>query len=307
MEHYLPSVLAAKEVTPDVVEIIIVDDGSTDASMEFLAATFPSIRVYALGRNRGFGAACNTGVMAARGELILLLNTDVEVRPNAIAPLIGHFTNPRVFAVAPVVYFPDGQRIYQGRSLATFKQGRFTFLPDEVGRTDLVTEACVSLFASGGMGMFRRDMFLRLGGFDPLYHPFYYEDTDIGYRAWKRGWITLLEPGSIMLHQHQATTSKQSTNAQIRRLEERNTLLFTWKNISDPWLLVQHVAYLPYHLLGSAVGGRVFVHAFGSALRRFPQALARRLTERPHQIKQITDRYLLHDILQQNAPIPSTE
>ena len=67
----------------------------------------------------------------------------------------------------------------------------------------------IRVFTGGGSSAFDRRKFLELGGFDHLYRPFYYEDTDLGFMAWKRGWKVLYEPGSIVFHEHRGTIGKK--------------------------------------------------------------------------------------------------
>ena len=85
----------------------------------------------------------------------------------------------------------------------------------------------------GGSCAFDRDKFLELGGFDELLAPFYLEDTDLGYMAWKRGWKVLYQPRSVVYHEHRGTIGKRFREDQIQAVLKKNFLLFCWKNIHE--------------------------------------------------------------------------
>ena len=83
-----------------------------------------------------------------------------------------------------------------------------------------------------------------MGGFDFLFEPFYFEDTDISYMAWKRGWVTLYQPRSIVYHEHRATIGKNFHPLYVDAVLQRNRLLFVWKNIHEAKRLAGHFFWL---------------------------------------------------------------
>ena len=87
------------------------------------------------------------------------------------------------------------------------------------------------------------EKFLELGGFDPLYEPFYLEDTDLGYMAWKRGWKVLYQPRSVVYHEHRGTIGKRFREEQIQAVLKKNHLLFCWKNIHEWRRLGSHFVF----------------------------------------------------------------
>jgi len=85
---------------------------------------------------------------------------------------------------------------------------------------------------------------MKLGGMDEkLFSPFYWEDVDMGYRAWKRGWLLYWEPKGLVTHKHETTISKIPQKYR-QRIQERNELIFAWKNFTSPILFRRHIAGL---------------------------------------------------------------
>src|SRR5262249_33757715 len=159
-------------------------------------------------------------------------------------PLLDCFGHPAVFAAASQIFLwdPDARREETGRT-----DGRLVGGLLRVGHsmvTDLPGPVSV-LYAGGGSSAFDRRKFLALGGFDELFRPIYVEDVDISYRAWKRGWLTLSQPASVVWHKHRATMAQRFDPADVERTVRANDLLFAWKNFADPALLALQVASVP--------------------------------------------------------------
>jgi len=109
-----------------------------------------------------------------------------------------------------------------------------------------VAGCTVTRFATGGAMACQRNLFLSLGGFDPIYFPGYVEDIDLSWRAWKRGWIVLYEPASVVYHAGGGTFGR---SGRVRTLQLRNDFLFQWININAPSLYVKHWMVLPVRLI----------------------------------------------------------
>ena len=188
----LPFVLAAA----DGNEVIVVDDASTDGSLELIRKKFSSVVVVARKNSGGFACSVNCGVKQATGEIVVLLNTDVRPEKGFIRPIMKHFDTPNVFAVGCLELSIEGDRmIRRGRGIAEWQKGFFIHRRGEV---DKLTTAWVS----GGSGAFRKSTWDKLGGMDVMYSPFYWEDIDLSYRALKSGYSLVFEPKSIVTHEH---------------------------------------------------------------------------------------------------------
>lgn len=253
LEKYVPSFLDALRANPRN-ELIIVDNGSTDGSVEFVRRHFPEARVLALPENRGFGGGSNAGIRAARNDIVVLLNNDMRVGTDFLAPLLEPFADEKVFAVTSQIFFNDPSRLREetGLTQGWWERGRLRVrhrIDDEV------LELFPCFYPGGGSSAFDRRKLLELGGFDALYHPFYLEDTDLGYRAWKRGWKVLYQPRSIVYHEHRGTIGRRFSKPQIDAVLEKNFFLFCWKNIHSWPRLLSHFTYMAGELAAGLLLG----------------------------------------------------
>lgn len=231
LEKYLPSVIEATSGNAGN-EIIVVDNGSEDGSADFLRTSFPEVRVLALERNLGFGGGSNEGFRAAKNDVVVLLNSDMRVQPDFLAPLLGAFTDEKVFAVSCQIFFSDAAKLREetGLTQGWWENGGLRVRH----RIDAaITEPYPCFYGGGGSCAFDRRKFLELGGFDELLRPFYLEDTDLGYGAWKRGWKVLYQPRSVVYHEHRGTIGKRFSRQQIDHVLKKNFILFSWKNIHE--------------------------------------------------------------------------
>ena len=240
LEKYLPSVIEAMAGNP-ANEVIVVDNGSSDGSADFVRQRFPSVKLVALPKNLGFGGGSNRGFAEARNDIVVLLNSDMRVDPGFLAPLLKGFVHADVFAVSCQIFFSDPSKVREetGLTQASWRRGvlRLRHRID-----DQVQDLFPCFYGGGGSCAFDRKKFLELGGFDELLRPFYLEDTDLGYLAWKRGWRVLYQPQSKVWHEHRGTIGKTFSSAYIDTIVRKNFVLFAWKNIHSPRMLLEHFA-----------------------------------------------------------------
>lgn len=291
LEKYIPSIVAAmvNHGHPDN-EIIVVDNASADDSVAFLRSNFPQVRVIALPKNLGFGGGSNTGFREAKNDIVVLLNSDMQVEPDFLAPLLAGFDHPSVFAVSCQIFFTDPakQREETGLTQGWWENGGLRV----AHRTDSeVKQRFPCFYPGGGSGAFDRHKFLELGGFDHLYRPFYVEDTDLGMMAWKRGWRVYYEPRSRVWHQHRGTIGKKFSTTFINSTVQKNFLLFSWKNIHEPGRFTSHIFFAWAGALLSVPFGdsmdRPGLLALAKAFLQLPGAIAARW--RAHSQAAVTD------------------
>jgi sugar transferase (PEP-CTERM/EpsH1 system associated) len=244
----LPSIIEAVRVDGRPHEILVVDNGSSDDSVEFLKINFPGIRVLALEENLGFAEGNNAGVRAARHDIVVLLNNDMVVDPEFLGPLLKGF-RPETFAVSSQIYLQDPakKREETGRTVAVFRRGMIDYSHREMGGPPYPRDYYPVFWAGGGSSAFHREKFLSLGGFRSIYSPAYVEDADLSHQAWKAGWEVLLAPTSIVHHKHRTSTVRRFSPSQLQSLLLRNQYLFIWKNIHSWNLLLSHVCLLPWN------------------------------------------------------------
>ncbi|MDH7603027.1 MAG: glycosyltransferase family 2 protein [Armatimonadota bacterium] len=259
--------------------ITVVDDASTDGSVEFVRSRFPEVRVIARSENGGFSAAVNDGIRSTQGEFVLVLNNDVEVTRGFLEPLVSLFDDESVFAVSPSIMVPALGNLDDGAKRAVWHHG--ILYVDHVQGIDKVKPV---FFVSGCASLYRRSMLEVLSGFSDSFAPFYWEDVDLSYRAWKRGWKSLYQPASEVLHAHSVTLSKMP-RLWVDTIKARNQFLFIWRNIEDPDLIRQHRRWLLLVLAKRLVlGDRAFLRGWSEAKRRRGEALKFRAQDSQNRV-----------------------
>lgn len=272
LKQNLPSVVK----TRGVLEIVVVDDGSTDGSVEFIKKEYPNIKLIEKKENSGFSSTVNLGVKNSEGAFIFLLNSDAAPSVNCVEMAMDHFRENDIFSV--------GCNAGGSWSWALFKHGFFWHRQSK----EKVAVVHQTLWASGGSGIFRKSIWEELGGFDELFDPFYEEDVDLGYRATKRGYRNLYEPKSMVEHYKQKGVIEENfSKEKVASVAQRNQLFFIWKNITDKNLILRHVFSLLYKLVVTPGYWKVFL----PAVVKLPQVLKKRRIEK--RSSKLTDREVL--------------
>jgi GT2 family glycosyltransferase len=214
-------------------EVIVVDNGSSDGSREYLREQHPDIRVLELERNTGFAHAANLGVRASGGDLVALVNTDVVLADDWLERMVQALeADPGAASVAcKMLSLSDPTRVYDAgdvlrRDGACEQRGRF--MRDD-GRWD---EPGVVFGACAGAAVYRRAAVLEVGGFDERYFA-YLEDVDLALRLRLAGWECRYEP-AVALHAGEGSSSQLSGGHQF--LLTRNRLILVAKAFPARWL-----------------------------------------------------------------------
>lgn len=242
LEECIPSVIAAMAADGFEYEVIVVDDASTDDSVLYIEQNHPGVRLVKRPRNGGFSKAINEGAGVAEYGLLLLLNNDIKVSSGFVAPLLPFFKDKDTFAVSNRAVDFDGGGMTRASSVE-LKFGNIRQVPRKNFQ-----DASLAFGASGGHALYDKNKFIELGCFDELYSPFYWEDADICYRAYKRGYKSIYEPGSTVSHRNQGTIGKKN-RYYVDYISARNYFIFMWKNLTDHVLLFQHIFFLPLYIL----------------------------------------------------------
>ena len=286
-------------------EIIVVDNGSDDDTLAALAAMAtaaasagpgPLLRWISLPTNEGFAGATNRGARDARNPVVIMLNNDMVVEPDFVQPLLDAFAaEPDVFGVSCQIDFidPSKPRWETGKVHGELVRGLVRLFHLDRFDEDLIYPI---FFAGGGASAYDRERFLELGGFDDhVFSPVYIEDVDLGYRAWKRGWASVLAPRSKVHHKHRGTTRRLWSEGVIHSFFLKNLAALLWKNVGSWSLLSRHLAGLVLLPLKAfrEEGGRCAIATVKGLAKQIPVTLQGRLRE-ARIPRALTDEEILH-------------
>ncbi len=258
-------------------EVIVVDNGSGDASVEYLRSNFPWVRVVRNEENLGFAEGTNSGIRIARGNLIITLNNDTKVDKDFIKNLTDPMrTQANVGMCASKMLLPDGRINSAGicisRSGAAWDRGMFE--PDK-GQYD----QCEEVFGPcAGAALYRREMLEDIGLFDEAFF-LYMEDVDLAFRGRLAGWKCVYVPEAVVYHHHGGTAGFGSDISVY--YGNRNVIWYVIKDFpllllltSLPFILARNLAVIPYYVLRGQ--GRVILKSKLDALRGVPDMIKKR-------------------------------
>src|SRR6266446_2683225 len=214
------------------LEIIVVDNGSTDGSLGLVKARFPSVVLAQNETNLGFSKAANIGAERAKGEHLAFLNNDMRVEKNWLSVLVKTARAGEGFTcVGSTVLSWDGTQVdFKGRIDDAFCLAYEPSDDPSAGLSDAAPYS-LTLFASGGAALIQRQAFHELGGFDPDFF-LYQEDVDLGWRLWLRGYECAISSESVVYHRGGASSNKLAPEY-IHRLSQKHTLCSIFKNLDD--------------------------------------------------------------------------
>lgn len=277
LEKYLPSVIkACQYYSFEKTEIIIADDASSDDTCKYLALEYPFIKLIKNRVNQGFAVTANSGMFAAINKFVVLLNNDVEIEKDFLIYIPQNFDDDNIFAVRPYLKDAFGDGFVENQRVAGgFRYGFFD-VPKKVEK-----EIGFAFFAGGGAAAYDKKKFAELGGFDEMFSPFYYEDVDLSYRAWKRGWKIIYESRCLAYHKGGTTISKLYKQSFIDTVGERNKYFLVWKNITDRKFILQHFIFIPIRIVISLIRGKfVYIAGFIKAAKQIKEIIRKRKLER---------------------------
>jgi GT2 family glycosyltransferase len=189
-------------------EILVVDNASSDGSLDMLRADFPEVRVLEQSRNLGFGAANNVAAAQARGEYLLLLNADAWLETEALKRLHERLQREeRLALVAPTLLYPDGRRQFvwspeRGVAGEALQQLRNRFENRKWAHGAFMRRASRlvgRLWFTAACVLVRTEAFRVVGGFDERFF-MYFEDVDLCVRLENAGWRLAHEPDAVVRH-----------------------------------------------------------------------------------------------------------
>ena len=285
LEQNLPSVYAALNNSRTDFEIIITDDCSTDSSIAFIRQNYPLVRLIINDKNQGFSASCNKGIALANKDLILLLNTDIELKKDFFESQFKYFDLPDTFGVmSKIIGAKDGETQDTARFLKysgfKIKANNFYHLENE----DFFTPTA---YLSGANALIDTKKLKDIGGFDEIFSPFYCEDFELGLRAWRIGWKCYYDPKSYCIHDHSSTTKNYRTRNWVKAIFFRNRLFVHAIHLSSIRLVFWFLQIAFIDMLFMWIGLKFYYYkSFGMFLNNLKYARQSR-----KKMKQLMDRY----------------
>ena len=209
-------------------EVVFVDNGSGDGSVELVRERYPKVSVVPLARNRGFTGGNNAGIAAAAGRFVVLLNNDARMRPGCLAALrAAALSDDRAGAVTAKLVFADRPGVIQNAGGLLLSDGGGADRgagEEDAGQYGLREEV---FGFCGAAALLKREALEDAGVLDDRFF-MYYEDTDLSWRMRLRGWRVVYEPAAVVEHEHTATSREWSEFFTFH--VDRNRVLMLLKN-----------------------------------------------------------------------------
>lgn len=248
LEENIPFLLSSLESENIDFELIVCDDASTDDSLNFLKTNFPEIIILKNETNKGFSPTINLGILAAKKDLIFILNNDVKMTDFYFGHQLKYFENDDTFGVMGKIIGTGGETQDTAKypNIEGLKIKGSTNFELKNTRSDFWIP---TFMLSGANALIDRKKIQLLIGFDEIYAPFYWEDVDLSIRAWRLGWKCYYEPNSVCIHPTSTTIGKLFKKKQVSIISDRNKFIFHSLHL-DKNLLSKYKMKLFFKFLG---------------------------------------------------------
>lgn len=215
------------------IECVFVDNGSMDGSVRFIKENYTHIKIVTNDSNEGFAKPNNDGAKIATGEYLALINNDMKLDPNWLNDMLDTLQScedEKYVCVGSKILNFDGKKLdFAGGSISFYGHGfQFDYGVDSEFANRKYNKDKDILFACGGAMLIKKDVFLKVGGFDEDYFA-YNEDVDLGWRLWILGYKVKFCSKALCYHKHSSTSKKFHANVK-NELNDRNTLFTIYKN-----------------------------------------------------------------------------
>ena len=261
----------------DSINVMIVDNGSDQKTKQFVNDEFPEF-TYAFSPVNDYLFSLNGFIRELKTEYLLMLNDDMKMEKNILNELIPIMkADQSLFAATCRIMDFEGSYTVSSVRKARYSKGwmyNYYLDPGE-------SETRYTLYPGGGAAIFRTDFFNVLNGFDDLFRPAYCEDTDLGIRAWQRGWKTIYHPAAVLYHREGGTMADQFKKDKLEQTIFKNQVLCMVKNTQIPGFIIWFFTLLPYRILVSFFKNRNQFKAWMLAVRQMSRAMARRTHNNP--------------------------
>jgi GT2 family glycosyltransferase len=244
--------LAALDYPPEKVEVIVVDNASTDGSQDYISNNHPDVKIIQLAKNYGFCKPNNEGARAAAGQYLVFLNNDTEVTPGWLRELVKPaLADPEVVSCASKMLYYDRRDTINtsGGKITIIGGGFYRGYGDKDGPA--YNQAGYTGFGCAAGVLVKKDFFLDSGGFDENYFAAC-EEHDLGWRAWLYGYRVAYAPGAVMYHRESGTFGSRSNFDPAKvYLNTRNRLYNIVKNLQAGNVLRALLIYCGFNVYRS--------------------------------------------------------
>lgn len=285
LEQCLGSVVTAAGNSVHDCPVVVVDNASTDDSLNYLRTAFPQVEIFSHA-NVGL-CSFNAAVTAYPGDAAILLNNDIRLAADSIDPLLAPLApveeggEPGCFFTAPRCWTFDGETYEGFRTAVNWRWGLIQATARFPGYESGIELPSWTASAGAALAV-HRQKFLELGGFDSLYLPGRLEDVDLAFRGYLNGYYGRYVPDSCCEHLGAASFGPKYGDAGCEYLAVRNTLLFQWKNLRHPRHRLRQWLHLPIRMMFDIARAplrtrerrMLFCKAFWAAIARRKEVLA---------------------------------
>lgn len=228
-KYLIPCLEALYDNTTVDMKVLVVDNGSTDGSVEAMQERFPQAECVALDKNYGFCGATNLGIRRCHTPFVLLLNNDTQIKPGFVEALLKTIKrNDRIFSVeSKMLQYGDASLIDSAGTYYNALGWAFARGKDQDAKQYETT--CRTFAACAGAAIYRKQILDQIGLLDEV-HFAYLEDIDLGYRARIQGYWNLYEPKAEVIHVGSASSGSRY-NAFKTKYSARNNLYLIYKNM----------------------------------------------------------------------------
>lgn len=247
--------------------IVVVDDSGEGVIARELRSDFSTVTWVIHDRNEGFGETANEAVKRCPADVVILLNDDTELLNDPIPELERAFLDPDIFAVSFLSRLNDG-RFREGAKRLIWSWGFPRILHNPADQFISESGDPMSAYAVGGHAAYRRAAFVELGGFDPLFAPFYWEDVDLSTRAIQFGFRIVFSKDCQVRHEGLSAIRSRHDVDYLKMITLRNRILFAWRHARGFRRCLLHCSIVFQYVFSLFSTDHRFIRSYQSAIQR---------------------------------------
>jgi GT2 family glycosyltransferase len=265
-------------------EIIIPDDASSDGSTEFVRTNYPDIILIVNPENKGFSGNTNSGLSAAKKELVFILNSDVQLTKNYFTPLLPYFDKEDTFGVGGRIVAMDSDKIQDAAKYPVYSFGNIISTKNYLFKE---RQTCYSFFLSGANALIDRKKMLELGLYNELFNPYYNEDVDLGLRAWRLGYKLYYEHSAICRHPNSATIKKEPSK-KVKIISKRNRMILHYVHLDGIELFYYQLKTIIKSYFRLVIGDASYMASYKQFRKMKPSIISAKVAFKQLQVEKKT-------------------